>query len=124
MYNQERQDQLRKLWKLHSKHCDRAVRRFCKASGLDVKEVEAEPWMYDDLRFPPLPRELSELTCGAKTRKGTPCKNKSIYRSGRCKFHGGLSTGPTSEEGKRRCAENGKITARRKAEEVDPMNGQ
>ena len=31
--------------------------------------------------------------CGAKTRKGTPCKAQSLA-NGRCKYHGGLSTGP------------------------------
>lgn len=112
MYDQARQDQLRKLWKLYYAHCDRAVRRFCKATGLDVEKVNAELselWMctLDGLELPPFPRVLSELTCGAKTRKGTPCKRKDLYRSGRCKFHGGMSTGPTSEEGKRRSAMNG-----------------
>ncbi|MFE0409231.1 HGGxSTG domain-containing protein [Citrobacter freundii] len=29
------------------------------------------------------------MTCGAKTRKGTPCKLTSLYGSGRCKLHGG-----------------------------------
>ncbi len=122
MYDQARQDQLRKLWKLYHAHCDRAVRRFCKATGLDVEEVNAEPWRYvlDGLNLPSLPRVLSELTCGAKTRKGTPCKRKDIYRSGRCKFHGGLSTGPTSEEGKRRSAMNGRMSkAHRDVTKVD-----
>lgn len=37
--------------------------------------------------------------CGAKTRKGTPCKNPAGFRTdhlgeGRCYLHGGLSTGP------------------------------
>ncbi len=46
--------------------------------------------------------------CGAKTRAGTPCKRKDIYYpSGRCKLHGGLSTGPKTEEGKWRSAQNG-----------------
>jgi hypothetical protein len=37
--------------------------------------------------------------CGAKTRKGTPCKVLALP-NGRCKFHGGLSTGPKTPEGK------------------------
>lgn len=41
----------------------------------------------------PFPDELIGLTCGAKTRSGTPCKLTSLYMSGRCKFHGGMSTG-------------------------------
>ena len=56
---------------------------------------------------PPFPDELMGLTWGAKTRAGTPCKLTSLYRSGRCKFHGGMSTGPTSAEGKKRSAANG-----------------
>lgn len=44
--------------------------------------------------------------CGAKTRQGTPCKNTRIYKNGRCKNHGGLSTGPRTEEGKARALAN------------------
>lgn len=32
--------------------------------------------------------------CGARNRQGLPCQCKKLYKSGRCKFHGGLSTGP------------------------------
>lgn len=53
--------------------------------------------------FPHFPDDLRALTCGAKTLKGTPCKRKDLYQSGRCKLHGGLSTGPTTEEGRERC---------------------
>ena len=44
----------------------------------------------------PLPEECRDLRCGAKTRAGTPCKRRDLYASGRCKLHGGLSTGPKS----------------------------
>lgn len=33
--------------------------------------------------------------CGDKTRSGGPCKHKGNIRNGRCKRHGGASTGPT-----------------------------
>jgi len=33
--------------------------------------------------------------CGAKTRSGGLCKHKGNMRNGRCKRHGGASTGPT-----------------------------
>ncbi len=56
--------------------------------------------------LPPLPEECRGMTCGATTRAGTPCKRKDLYRSGRCKLHGGLSTGPKTLEGKRRSALN------------------
>jgi len=32
--------------------------------------------------------------CGAKTRSGGLCKHKGNLRNGRCKRHGGASTGP------------------------------
>ena len=31
--------------------------------------------------------------CLAKTRKGTPCQRPAFKRNGRCRLHGGLSTG-------------------------------
>lgn len=43
--------------------------------------------------------------CEAKTRKGTPCQCKAL-QNGRCKFHGGLSTGPRTPEGKAKVAAN------------------
>lgn len=43
--------------------------------------------------------------CGAKTRKGTPCKGKPTSSKSRCKFHGGASTGPRTLEGRARIAE-------------------
>lgn len=38
--------------------------------------------------------EMGRPICGAKNRQGLACQCKKLYRSGRCKFHGGLSTGP------------------------------
>jgi len=35
------------------------------------------------------------ITCGARTRRGTPCQAKKLLRGGRCKLHGGASTGAT-----------------------------
>ena len=45
------------------------------------------------------------VQCGAKTRKGTSCRNKSEPGKRRCKFHGGLSTGPRTPEGRARIAD-------------------
>jgi hypothetical protein len=42
--------------------------------------------------------------CGARTRKGTTCIAPA-KANGRCRMHGGLSTGPNSEEGRKRIAE-------------------
>lgn len=45
--------------------------------------------------------------CGAKTRKGTPCNAPPVWnkvtdkaKNGRCKLHGGLSTGAKTEAGR------------------------
>ena len=65
----------------------------------------------------PLPPELAGLTCGASTRAGTPCKRRDLYRSGRCKLHGGMSSGPRTVKGKRRSARNGKQAIRGKPHE-------
>lgn len=37
-------------------------------------------------------------TCGAKTRAGHPCRGQAM-RNGRCRMHGGASTGPRTPEG-------------------------
>lgn len=37
-------------------------------------------------------------TCGAKTRRGTPCRCRAL-QNGRCRLHGGKSTGPKSADG-------------------------
>lgn len=36
--------------------------------------------------------------CGAQTRQRTACRGPAM-KNGRCKFHGGLSTGPRTPEG-------------------------
>ena len=66
-----------------------------------------------------LPDDLRGLECGAATRAGTPCKQKAIYDNARCKWHGGLSTGPKTEAGKRAAAANGKFGGRGKKRLVD-----
>lgn len=51
--------------------------------------------------LPSYPRECVDMTCGGKGRRsGEPCKSRSIYTNGRCKWHGGASTGAKTKEGK------------------------
>ena len=52
----------------------------------------ADPW-----------RTTSRTHCGAKTRNATPCQCRAMP-SGRCRFHGGLSTGPKTQQGRERIA--------------------
>ena len=58
------------------------------------------------------PRKRDRPRCGAKTRSGRPCMAPAVWdhqhkrpRNGRCRIHGGLSTGPRTAEGKARIAE-------------------
>ena len=42
--------------------------------------------------------------CGAKNRQGNPCQCKRLFRGNKCRFHGGLSTGPKTAAGRRAIA--------------------
>ncbi len=49
--------------------------------------------------------------CGARTRAGGPCRAPAVWdhhhdrpHNGRCRMHGGLSTGPRTAAGRRRIA--------------------
>jgi hypothetical protein len=54
------------------------------------------------LRSGNAPGDLSKAArCGAKTRRGTTCQCPGMA-NGRCRLHGGLSTGPKTAEGIRR----------------------
>jgi hypothetical protein len=37
--------------------------------------------------------------CGARTRRGTPCRGLAVRNRRRCRMHGGTSTGPRTAEG-------------------------
>jgi hypothetical protein len=51
------------------------------------------------------PDSLRKL-CGAFARStGKPCQAPGNGRGGRCKLHGGMSTGPRTEQGRRRLQE-------------------
>jgi hypothetical protein len=43
--------------------------------------------------------DMKKIECGAKTRHGEPCQAPAM-KNGRCKLHGGKSTGPKTEKGK------------------------
>lgn len=52
----------------------------------------------------PLPEDLRP-ECGAKTKAGEPCQAPVVPGKRRCRGHGGLSTGPKSNEGRERIRE-------------------
>lgn len=66
------------------------------------------------------PGDLSQVArCGAKTRRGAPCRAPAMA-NGRCRMHGGCSTGPRTPEGLERCRranwKHGRYSASAKAE--------
>jgi len=107
--------ELRKILKNYYKAFNRAVEDREKECERIQNEWRNKPLSYPlqpapsypSVNYPPFPEECRGMICGAKTRTGTPCKLTSIYDNGRCRFHGGMSTGPTTQEGKRRSALNG-----------------
>ena len=58
--------------------------------------------------------------CCAKTRKGTPCQRPARLPVGRCRLHGGASTGPRTKDGLQRLTAarttHGKYTKEKRAE--------
>lgn len=46
-----------------------------------------------------------KIRCTAHNRRGEQCGCKAMS-NGKCKFHGGMSTGPRTREGKRRAMAN------------------
>lgn len=57
-------------------------------------------------------RRKDRPRCGAMTRAGAPCQAPAVWDrerdealNGRCRRHGGLSTGPKSQEGRQRAIE-------------------
>jgi len=45
------------------------------------------------------------IRCLAKTRRGTKCQSAAYKHNGRCRLHGGLSTGARTLEGLKRISE-------------------
>ena len=71
--------------------------------------AEAEAAQVAGRYVPSCPRYLRGLTCGARKKDGTLCRSTTLCANGRCKFHGGASTGPRSPEGCARSLENLKL---------------
>jgi hypothetical protein len=53
--------------------------------------------------------------CDAKTRRGTKCQSPAMA-NGRCRIHGGLSTGPKTAEGRERARTASLVHGRYSAE--------
>ena len=71
-----------------------------RASGLPEDELERLLPVWDG-------RPFFGLQCGARSRQtGKPCRLVSLCPGGRCKYHGGLSSGPRTAVGKAKAARN------------------
>jgi len=89
-------------------------------------KANPKPWLYGP--------NWQGQRCEAKTRRGTLCQRPARLPVGRCKLHGGASTGPRTKDGLARLTESkikhGKFTkekraeARRFAEEGRQMRGE
>jgi hypothetical protein len=51
--------------------------------------------------------------CGAKTRAGGTCQMRVVMFRKRCRLHGGLSTGPTTPEGRAAIADSNRRRAKK-----------
>jgi hypothetical protein len=69
------------------------------------------PWLYGP--------DWQGIRCEAKTRQGTLCQRPGTKRNGKCRLHGGHSTGPRTKEGLARLVASktthGKFTAEKRA---------
>ncbi len=81
-------------------------------AGYDVSTGEIRLWWSRTKRERP--------RCGATCRDGSLCQAPPVWDrrrdrpvNGRCRMHGGLSTEPKTEEGRRRIAESKRARAAR-----------
>lgn len=67
----------------------RAIDRFSLPLLATLALIEGKPYT-----------EPERPTCGARTRKGEPCKRKPVPGKQRCRNHGGLNTGKRTPQGR------------------------
>lgn len=67
-----------------------------KSRHLDTMQDEQRGGVSDT----PIKGPGAKKRCGARTRSGKPCRRADLFPSGRCRLHGGLSTGAKTEAGK------------------------
>ena len=84
------------------------IARHNKAVALLMARGMSEISAHESL--PPVDlRPFADLRCGARgKRTGLPCPHTGLFTNGRCRWHGGPSTGPRTPSGKARAALNSK----------------
>lgn len=85
--------------------CQSHIRQQAFVFDEDRNDMARQAWK-SSFAEDPLPEICIDMVCGAKTRTGSPCRRRDIYGNGRCRLHGGLSTGPKTVKGKRQSARN------------------
>jgi hypothetical protein len=73
----------------------------CRETALVSQDARTRPIAHRAAFETQIPTEV----CCAKTRAGAPCIMRVVPGKRRCRFHGGLSTGPRTVEGRARIAE-------------------
>jgi hypothetical protein len=87
----------------------KALKAYYRDSNKFFDEWAKTGYQYPPPESSPFPEMCRDMKCEAKTRSGKPCKNDGTsWANGRCKFHGGASTGPVTIEGKKRVSMNAK----------------
>ena len=78
-----------------------------------VRAIDGKSVAEDKVQSHTVTPKYDRPKCGAKTRKGTPCRAPAVWNkkknrpvNGRCRMHGGLSTGPRTMDGRRRALAN------------------
>lgn len=87
-----------------------AAEAFAPLFGLTPERMEelitAGHYVVDDRRWHRAEvRRGNRPRCEARTRSGGTCKAAGLGCGGRCRLHGGMSTGPRTAEGRKRCRE-------------------
>ena len=74
-------------------------------------KANPKPWLYGP--------NWQGIRCEARTRRGTLCQRPARLPVGRCKLHGGASTGPRTKDGLARLTEaktkHGRFTKEKRA---------
>ena len=65
---------------------------------VEISDIQNRSCISPEMSHVGNPDELAPAMCGAKTRAGTPCRNLPM-KNGRCRMHGGGSTGPRTAAG-------------------------
>lgn len=94
------QAELRKAWVAQQRAWRAAYARL-EAAGVPANEMGPLLPIVDNEGM------FTGLLCGARSRQhGRPCRQRSLYASGRCLWHGGASVGPQTAAGKAKVTAN------------------